>query len=57
MIREQLAHSIKRDCALIESLFARKNQSYGANEDAFYNFTKGAELLYDEPPMRRNSGH
>ncbi|MBP2653319.1 MAG: hypothetical protein H6Q73_888 [Firmicutes bacterium] len=48
MTREQLAQSIKRDCALIESLFTRKNQSYGANDDAFYNFTKGAELLFDE---------
>lgn len=48
MNRQQLARSIDEDLSKIAALFAAKNQNYGASEDAFYNFTKGAELLFGE---------
>lgn len=48
MNRGQLSDSIAEDIAKIASLFRSKNASYGADQDAFYNFTKGAELLFGE---------
>jgi hypothetical protein len=48
MHRKQLKDAIFDDCSEIMKLFAAKNERYGADEDAFYNFTKGAELLFGE---------
>jgi len=49
MNRRQLSYSITEDLSKIAEMFARKNKVYGADgEDAFYNFTKGAELMFKE---------
>lgn len=48
MNRTQLAASIAEDLQNIGEIFARKNGAYGQNQDALYNFTKGAELLFGE---------
>ncbi|CUH95907.1 hypothetical protein P22_1993 [Propionispora sp. 2/2-37] len=51
MNRVQLASSITEDAKKIQELFVQKNRAYGQEQDAFYNFTKGAELLFGEATL------
>jgi len=49
MTRDKLRKSISNSLSAISKLFDNKNKSYGGNgEDGFYNFTKGAELIFGE---------
>ena len=45
MTREQLAKHIETDCEEILSLFRYKNTDYGAQTDAFANFSEAARRI------------
>jgi len=47
MTREQLRKVITEELEEVKRLFEEKNESYGQEEDAFYNFRSTAQRLFD----------
>lgn len=48
MTSQQLFASISADLAKIATLCKSKNTAYGTEDDAFYNFDRGATLVFGE---------
>lgn len=52
MTRNELREAIKAECVAIIDLFDRKNQSYGADNEAFHNFVETARRVFGSPDLR-----
>lgn len=46
MTRQELLQVIKNECATLVDLFETKNNSYGNERDAFYNFIETARRIH-----------
>lgn len=52
MTRDELLEAIKFECDAVAELFERKNQSYGSDNDAFYNFVETARRIFGIADLR-----